>query len=42
MPLGMSEHFSLVAQGYVLPCSIEDLERHQAWLQRHHIGGGLE
>lgn len=37
MPFGMSEHFGLVRIRVVLPCSLDDLEWHQAWLAKHRI-----
>lgn len=32
LPKGMSEHMGLMLNGLVKPCSINDLEKHQDWL----------
>jgi hypothetical protein len=37
MPLGMMEHRGLCKEGFVEPCSIEDLARHIAWAKKHDI-----
>ena len=37
MPPGLMESFGLCAVGYVEPCSLDDLEAHIQWLERHGI-----
>lgn len=37
MPLGMMEHFGLCKMGLIRPSSLEDLQWHLAWLDRHGI-----
>jgi hypothetical protein len=35
MPLGLMEHMGMCEMGFVDPCSIDDIDRHTAWLDRH-------
>lgn len=44
MPRGMMEHFGLCKEGFIDPCSLDDLDTHIAWLERHGIpnSAGLE
>ena len=37
MPFGMMEQFGLCRMGWIRPCSIDDLDRHIAWLTSHGI-----
>lgn len=37
MPPGLMEHMGLCKLGLIRPCSIEDLDAHIDWLQRHGI-----
>lgn len=37
MPFGIMEHFGLCQGGWIKPCSLEDLESHIEWGDRHGI-----
>lgn len=37
MPLGMMEHFGMCQMGLILPSSLDDLDHHIDWLERHSI-----
>ena len=37
MPCGMMEHFGLVQQGWIRPCSVDDLDSHIEWLKKHGL-----
>lgn len=34
LPIGMSEHMGMTKGGFMRPCSIDDLKRHQDWLKK--------
>lgn len=34
LPTGMSEHIGMAKGGFMRPCSIDDLKRHQDWLKK--------
>lgn len=37
MPLGLMENFGLCAEGWIDPCSIDDLVAHSRWLESYGI-----
>ena len=37
MPRGMMEHFGLAQQGWIRPCSVNDLGSHIEWLEKHGL-----
>ena len=37
LPKGMMEHMGLCKMGLMKPCSLDDLENHVAWLEKHGI-----
>lgn len=42
MPRGLMENFGMCRMGFIEPCSLDDLENHQAWLEKHGISWCVE